>query len=68
MIILDDLYRWIIEKKPQIDKYIPNCKECYLLFSGLDVRTHLTVHHQISSDIYLVNLGIKSDVESSEGI
>ena len=35
----------------------------------LDLRTHLmSVHHQISSDIYLVNLGIKSDIESSEGI
>ena len=42
--------------------------ECYLLFTRPDVRAHLTIQHQISSDIYLVNLRIKSDVESSEGI
>ena len=40
----------------------------YRLFVRLDVRTHLTVHCQISSDIYLVNLGIKSNVDWSEGI
>ena len=34
----------------------------------LDIRTHLMVHYQISSDVYLVNLRIKSDIESSEGI
>ena len=41
----------------------------YLLFIRLesDVRTHLTVHWQISSDIYLVTLGINSDIESLEG-
>ena len=41
---------------------------CYFLFIRLDVRTHLRVHCEISSDVYLVNFGIKSDVELSEGI
>ena len=39
----------------------------YLLFIRLDIRTHLMIHHQISFDIYLV-LGIKSAIESSEGV
>ena len=34
----------------------------------LDIRTHLTVHYQISFNVYLVYLGIKAEVESSEGI
>ena len=41
---------------------------CDLLFVRLDIRTHLMVHCQISSDIFLVNLGIKSDIELSEVI
>ncbi len=40
----------------------------YLLFVRLDVRTHLMIHHSISSEVYLVNLGIKSNIESLEGI
>ena len=34
----------------------------------LDIGTHQTINHQISSHVYLVNSGIKSDVESSDGI
>ena len=37
--------------------------EHYLLFIRLDVGTHLMIHYQISSKVYLVNLGINSDVE-----
>ena len=56
------------------DKYIlhmaqwPMGDDSYLLFIKLDVRAHLIVHRQISSDVYLVNLGIKSDIELSEVI
>ena len=40
----------------------------YLLVIRLDVRTHLTIHCQILLDVYLVNLGIKVNIESSEAI
>ena len=53
---------------------VPSAKEVIMgaIFYSSDwvseLRTHLMDHRQISSDIYLVNSGIKSNVESSEGI
>ena len=41
---------------------------CYLLFVRSDVITHPMIHCQIPSDVYLVNFGIKTDFELSEGI
>ena len=38
-----------------------------IFYSSEWTSEHLMVHRQFSSDVYLVNLGMKSDVEPTEG-